>query len=581
MIGSTYKQGQVTAGELVCGALKHQNVNSVFCLSGAAHAHLLRDMARLGFNIISTRTEPATVAAADGYARVTGNIGVAMVVGKQGLPNTIGGIRTAQMACSPVLVLAHVYESRSQESMDEGPDDQLAMVRPYAKWAKIVPSPDRLEEFVNAAIHRATTGRPGVAVLGIPVHFPKALVSSKPLVDAPKTQPSLPQPDPKAIEQVADLIRGAERPVLLIGSGAANAGAGPEIRALAEMGIPVFGHALGRGLVPEDNDKAYPWAIAQVAAKSADLVISLGMRFTQRIGFGMAPRFGLDAKFVQVDIEPAELGRNRRIDVPIVADAKAAAGALVKSLNAASYTAPDRDWVGKGIANRCARIAELSEDRDGPIHPLQIGRRLMETMPEDTIFVADGADSYNWMSGIVRIRAERSYMDHYPLGSMGICMGLALGAAAATKEIAKKTGTEPRQVVLVTGDGSFGYYTAELNSAKIGNLPIKCIIANDGAWGTEKNSHLMHWDNSINCELGQCDYHLIGQAYGCENEKVSELSELSAALDRALATDGPFVLNVLTDPDAGLERKEDKRLQMVTFEDLPSNQDAHNVVDLA
>lgn len=580
MTAST-ERTQVRAGELVCNALQHCDVSSVFCLSGAAHSHLLRDMDRLGFNIISTRTEPGTVAAADGYARVSGNIGVAMVVGKQGLPNCIGGIRTAQMACSPILVMAHVYEQKSLESMDEEPNDQLAMVRPYAKWARVVPSPERLEEFVNAAIQRAISGRPGVAVIGIPVQFPMAMVTSKPLVDAPKTQLSLPHADPKAIHQAADLIRSAKRPLILVGSGTANAEAGPEVRALADMGIPVFGHALGRGIVPEDLDKGFPWPLAQVAAKQADLVISLGMRFSQRIGFGMAPRFALDAKFIQVDIDGSELGRNRKIDIPIVADAKAAAGALVETLEASSYTAPDRSWVGGQIANRVARLEELGQEKEGLIHPLQIGRGLMERMPADTIFVSDGADIYNWMAGSVRMRSERSYMCHYPLGSMGICMGLALGAAAATQEISEKTGTRPRPVVLVTGDGSFGYYTAELNSAMLGGLPIKCIVANDGAWGTEKNGHLLHWDTSINCELGQCDYHLIGQAYGCQSEKVSDASQLGEALDRALAAPGPVVLNVLTDPDAGIARKTDKRLQMVTFEDLPSNQDAHNVMDLA
>jgi acetolactate synthase-1/2/3 large subunit len=504
-----------------------------------------------------------------------------MVVGKQGLPNTIGAIRTAQLACSPVLVLAHVYEPRSQEAMDEGPDDQLAMVRPYAKWAKIVPTPERLAEFVSAAIHQAKTGRPGVAVLGIPVHFPKALVTSRLLVDAPKTAPSLPFPDPDAVAEATRLIRAAERPLLLVGSGAACAAAGPEIRELAAMGLPVFGHALGRGLVPEDMDRSYPWAVAQVAAKHADVVVSIGMRLTQRIGYGLAPRFSPEAKFVQVDIEQGELGRNRTIDVPICADAKAVAAALRDALASAGYSAPDRSWVREATAARQARIAELAQDRPGPIHPLQIGLRLMERMADDTIFVADGADIYNWMSGIVRVRAERSYMDHYPLGSMGICMGLALGAAAAAKEMARKTGTAPRPVVLVTGDGSFGYYSAELNSAKLAGLSLKCIISNDGAWGTEKNSHLMHWEDAINCELGQCDYHLIGQAYGCVSEKVSALSELSGAIDRAIAADGPVVLNVLTDPDAGLARKQDKRLQMVTFEDLPASQEAHHVVDLA
>lgn len=573
--------GKISGGEVICRILSRHDVNTAFCLSGAAHTYLLGDMARLGFKVVSTRTETSTVGAADGYARAKGGFGVAMIVGKQGLPNSLGGIRTAQLACSPVLVFASVYEAASGEAMDEEPNDQLAMVRPYAKWARIIPSPDRIEEFVNAAIHRATTGRPGVAVIGIPTRYGAAMVEMATTFSSAKLAPGLPEPDLAAIEEAADLIASAERPLILCGTGAALSGAGPQVRALTAMGLPVFGHALGRGLAPEDMETGFPWPLAQVAAKRADLVVSLGIRFTQRIGFGMSPRFDAAAKFIQIDIDSSELGRNRRIDVPIVADAGKAATALIAALERRGFKAPASGWINEAIAVRSARLDELGRDETGPIHPLRIGRELMKQMPEDTIFVADGADIYNWMSGVVRMRSDRSYMDHYPLGSMGIGTALALGAAGAAQEMAAKSGTPARPVVLVTGDGSFGYYTAEFNSAQLAGLPFTCIISNDGAWGTEKNGHLMHWDESVNCELGQCDYHLIGQAYGCNGEKIVEIADLAPAIARALVSDRPTVLNVLTDRDAGLVRKQDPRLQMVTFEDLPSSLDAHHVMALA
>ncbi|MDZ4374209.1 MAG: thiamine pyrophosphate-binding protein [Phenylobacterium sp.] len=572
---------QVTAGELVCRILREREVNTVFCLSGAAHTYLLADMEKQGFRVVSTRTETSTVGAADGYARAKGGIGVAMIVGKQGLPNALGGIRTAQLACSPVIVLASVYEAASREAMDEEPNDQLAMVRPYAKWARIVPSADRMEEFVNAAIHRATTGRPGVAVIGIPTRYAAAKVDDNTTYTSAKAPPAPPEPDLASIATAVELIAGAKRPLILAGTGAALAGAGPELRRLAAMGVPVFGHATGRGLVPEDMESGFPWPLAQVAAKHADVVISLGIRLTQRIGFGMAPRFSAKARFVQVDIDPSEIGRNRKIDVPIVADAKRAGAALASALEGRNFKAPSSAWIGDAIAARVARLDELGHEETGPIHPLRIGRELMRLMPPETIFVADGADIYNWMSGVVRIRSDRGYMDHYPLGSMGIGTALALGATAASQEIATRSGGVPRPVVLVTGDGSFGYYTAELNSATLAGLAFTCVISNDGAWGTEKNGHLAHWDHSINCELGQCDYHLIGQAYGCIGEKIEAIGDLAPALERALAADRTTVLNVLTDPDAGLVRKKDPRLQMVTFEDLPSSLDAHHQIDLA
>jgi len=561
--------------------LQEIRVDTVFCLSGAAHAYLLREMVSAGITVISTRTEAGTVAAADGYARVKGGLGVAMIAGKQGLPNAVGGVRTAQLACSPVLVMASVYDAPSTEAIGDEATDPLVATAPFAKWSRSVPSAARVEEFLGAAIHAATSGRPGVSVLGLPTHFAKAEIPARSPMLAIKQDPSSPSPSWDAIARAADLIAGAKRPLILAGTGSALSGAGDALTSLSALGIPVFGHALGRGVVVEDMKSGFPWPLAQVAARHADVVISFGLRLGQRIGYGMEPRFSRDARFIQIDISPSELGRNRQIEIPIVADARLAAVELLTALEWRGYKAPEgTGWVGDAIATRLDRLDELGRVEEGPIHPLRIGRELMRLIPQDAIIVSDGADIYNWMSGVLRIRSPRSYLDHFPLGSMGIGTGLALGAAAAAKEAARLHGAVERRVVLITGDGSFGYYAAELNSMKLADLPIACVISNDGAWGTEKNGHLMHWDESVNCELGQCDYHLIGQAYGCIGKKVTTPDELAPALELALTAAEPSVINVLTDPDAGLARKQDPRLQMVTFEDLPSSLDAHYVMEL-
>jgi acetolactate synthase-1/2/3 large subunit len=326
----------------------------------------------------------------------------------------------------------------------------------------------------------------------------------------------------------------------------------------------------------------FPWALAQVAAMDADVVVTAGMRLSQRIGFGMAPRFNQDAKFIQIDIVAEALGRNRHIDVPIIGDAKR----TLENLHAALVLNSDRtawstSWVKKRIADRMARVEEISTRDSQKIHPIQIGTDLMRKLPENAIFVADGADVYNWMSATMRMRSERSYLDHYPLGSMGVGTPLAIGAAAGAREQAEKSGDQARPVVLVTGDGSFGFYLAEFNSAVLAGLKIVCVIANDGAWGTEKNAQLNSKGMTVNCDLGQCDYHLIADVFGCRGEKVATKAALLPALDRALAADETTIINVITDPDAGLERKKDPRLQMVTFEDLRTSLDVHHTTEVA
>lgn len=567
-----------TGGQAMVAALEARGLHTVFALAGAAHAPLLRDLEEAQFHIVSSRQENATVAAADGFARVTGLPGVAMIAGHQGLPNALGGIRTAQLACSPVVLLASVSEGHA-ESMDEETNDGLDIVKPFVKWAKTVPDADRLEEYLEAALHQATSGRPGVAVLGVPTHFEGTALRGAAFPSA-KTRPLPPQPNPAAIDEAVALLKAAKRPLILAGAGAALSGAGAALRQLAhDHDIPVFGHALGRGLVPEDLVHGYPWALAQVAAKHADVVLVAGMRLTQRIGFGMAPRFAADVRFIQIDLDPGQLGRNRTIDVPIQADAKAGVEAIAAGL--AGTPRYGTGWVNDALAVRLARIDELGRDDDAPIHPYRIARALMERLPAESIFVADGADVYNWMSGEMRMRSERCYMDHYPLGSMGIGMPLALGAAAGARHVAEATGAEPRPVVLVTGDGSFGFYPTELNSAELAGLKLVCIISNDGNWGTERNALSLKLGTTVNTVLGQCDYHLIGQAFGCHGERIEQSADLGPAIDRALAADRSTVLNVITDPVAGEVRKQDPRLQMVTFEDLKSSLDAHHVMELA
>lgn len=570
-----------TGGEVILRVLNERGIGTVFALAGAAHAPLLRDLEVAKLHIVSSRHEAATVAQADGYARISGKVGLAMIAGFQGLPGALPGIRTAQLACSPVVLMAAVSEGTS-ESMGEESNDGLDMVKPFVKWAKTVPNVERIEEYFNAALHAASSGRCGVAVLGIPTNFEATKLKQARAFPSAKKTPAAPAPDRDALGHAVQLLRSASKPLIVCGSGAAHAGAGAALRALAkDFGIPVMAHALGRGLVPEDLEHGFPWALSQVAAKQADVVIVAGIRLQQRIGFGMAPRFKGDAKFVQIDIDAGEIGRNRTIDVPIHADARVTLEALHADLKAHNVKSFGTQWVRDAIDLRLRRLDELGLGDSGPIHPLRIARELMARLPPETIFVADGADVYNWMSGIVRMRSERCYIDHYPLGSMGVGTPLAIGAAAAAREIAKETGKPARPVVLVTGDGAFGFYPTEFNSAYLAGLKVVCVISNDGNWGTERNALKQRFGTTVNTVLGQCDYHLIGLAFGCRGEKVETPAEVGPALDRAFAADVSTVINILTDPSAGEARKQDPRLQMVTFEDLRSSLDAHHSMDLA
>jgi acetolactate synthase-1/2/3 large subunit len=310
--------------------------------------------------------------------------------------------------------------------------------------------------------------------------------------------------------------------------------------------------------------------MAQVAARHADVVLVVGARLKQRLGYGLPPRFAPDARFIQVDVEAEELGRNRRIDVPVVADAGLFCARLADALAARRYAGPrEPSWLRAALAERISYLEELgTADRD-PIHPVRLGRELMKRLPADAIVVGDGADVQNWMYGALRVRQAPGFLDHYPLGGMGIGTPLAVGAAAAARELA--AGGHERRVVLVTGDGSFGFYPAELHAAQRAGLPLVTIVCNDGAWGTELHGQRKAIGRTINTELGFHGYEHFALAFGGHGERVTRLEELGPALDRAFAARAPSVVNVHVDQEAGAALKTDPRAQLIMFDDLASN----------
>ena len=550
----TDKSNQMTGGEIIAKTLHGYGVQTVACLSGTAHTHLLFALENNDIRIVSGRHETATVAVADGYARVAGRLGVALIKADQGLPNDMSGILTAQQACSPVIVLVSMLPNSKREAADEWPNDWLDIVKPYVKWARTVSSVDRLEEFVHAAARNALNGRPGVALLGIPQQFEGEAVEA---IKTHRPPPPLgPRPNEDSINRAADLLSKAKRPMVLAGTGAALSGAGPSLRNLAKaFRYPIIANALGRGLVPEDMTLGFPWHLAQAAAKDADVVLVVGMRLTERIGYGLAPRFAADAKFIQVDIEAEEIGRNREIDVPIHGDAQLSVDALYKALKKRKVDSKgDPQWVNKSLEARLNRIEELGNNAEGPIHPYKIGRELMDQMPANAIYVGDGADVQNWMHAILRIKSERGFLDHYPLGSMGIGTPLAIGAAAAARDMAEEYGVDRRPVVLVTATAPGG------RKSMANSMPS--AVRSIASW---VSGTTISW-----------------QIYSAETVKRLNSRRMSnQPLKRAFTADTFSIINILTDPMAGLVRKQDPRVQTVAFEDLVSSLKTHHLPDVA
>jgi acetolactate synthase-1/2/3 large subunit len=564
----------LTGGKVVSRALARYGIRTVFSVAGASHTHLLDALDHDGFRVIGSRHESGCVGAADGYARITGRIGVALIIADQGTPNAINGIATAFHACSPVLVLIARLPASWTEAEAEYDNAKHPLVGTISKWARTVPAAERLAEYIDVACKRALSGRRGPVVLQIPQEYLAAPLASAGSAAQPPPSMARAAADPAAIAQAAVLLRGARRPLLIAGAGATQGHAGASLAALVERcDIPIAGNGLGRGLVPEDWERSFNWPLMQVAAHQADVVCVVGARLKQRLGYGLPPRFASDAKFIQIDVEAEELSRNRRIDVPISADAGLACAQLLDALLAGGASRGMRAmWVKEALRERLRFLDEVAAAPPGDaLHPLALGRAIAKLLPDDAIIVGDGADVQTWMYGALRVRRAPGFLDHYPMGAMGTGTPLAVGAAAAAREIAVTRGEPLRPVLLTTGDGSFGFYPAELHAAAQAGLKLVCVVGNDGAWGTELHGQLKAIQRSVNTELGFARYDLVGAGFGCHAEFVEKPAQLEAALKRAFAHNGPSVVNVIIDRAAGAQLKHEPLAQMILFDDLASN----------
>ena len=557
----------MTGGEWITRALQAHGVGTVFAVAGASHTHLLEPLDRAGVAILSHRHEAGAVGAADGYARAGGALGVALIVADQGLPNAVGALAVAWHAQTPVLVLVAAPPRVYREADAAIDQDRLALVAPLTRWARTVPDAARLADHVETAVKHARAGAGGPVVLLIPENLLQAPLDTGAVTPWPA--PAAGAAPPGAVKRAAALLAAAERPLVVAGAGAAKAGAEAPLRALAERhGMPVFMNGLGRGLVPEDGRLGFAWPYAQPAAARADVVLVAGARLTQRLGLGLPPRFAADARFIQADIDPAAMHRNRPVDVPLLGDARASLDALVAELEG---RAPrfDTAWVTDALVDRAARVGELAGSPGPAIHPLRLAAAIEARRDRGGIFLADGADIATWLYGAVRIDRPRGFMDHYPMGAMGSCTALAVGAAAFERE---RAGDGAPPVVLVTGDGALGFHPAELHAAVRAKLNLKVFVGNDGAWGTELHGQRAAIGRDVNTRLGQLPYEKLGEAFGATGLSIETTEALDDGVRAAFEAPGTVLVNVLTDPEAGAELKTNDAVRMIVFSDILSGQ---------
>jgi acetolactate synthase-1/2/3 large subunit len=526
-------------GRLVARALAAHGVDTVFTLSGG-HVMPIYEGCRLeGIRVLDVRHEQAAAHAAEAWGRVRRACGVALVTAGPGVTGVVTPVANSFAAQTPLVVLggARPLVQAQQGALQEL--DQLSLFEPITKWAAVCTSTERIPDFLATAFRHALAQPRGPVYLELPmdVLFADAAPDSAP---APSRSEARAFGDPRELMKAAGLLAGAERPVVVAGSAIWWDGAHRQLRAFLENGrLPVFLQGSARGSIAPDHELLFANARSAALAE-ADVVCVVGSPVDFRLRFG---RF--DGKLVHVHADPRELGRNRAPDAAIVGDAAAVLGILADAVKSPRGDGREA-WLERLRAAEQAwrdeHRAEIESDA-APIHHYRLGAELDRVLDASTVVIGDGGDVVAACSRVLRVHRPGHWLDPGPFGCLGIGPPYALGVKAAWPD---------RQVVVIAGDGAFGLNGFELDTLVRFGLPAVFVIGNDAGWGEIRipQRGIYGDEGEVATALAPTRYDLLTQALGGHGEHVERPDELAPALERALGSGQPAVVNVVLDPDA-------------------------------
>ncbi len=533
--------GPVHGGIHVARALKARGVSHLFTLSGGHLFSIYDGCVREGIEVIDFRHEQSAVWAAEGWAKATRTPGVCALTAGPGVTNGISALTGAKFNNSPIVALGGRAPEMRWGSGSLQEFDHLPVVEPITKSAETVKDPARIAEVTAAAIDRACELPSGPTF----VDYPLDVV----FMESEAEAPDAPEPEAQVAEraeEAAALLAAAERPVIMAGTNLYWGRGEEELRELAEaFGVPVFLNGMGRGCLPARHELCFSRARG-TGLKGADVALVIGVPLDFRLGFGGS--FGPETKIVQLDLAASELKGERVADVELVGDIAATMAAIRSSAKGdATKTKPWIEELEKVEAEkRAAEEPELNDDR-APLHPMRIYKELMDLLDDDAIVIGDGGDFVSYAGRVIETQQPGCWMDPGPYGCLGAGPGQAIGAKLAHPD---------RQVVLLLGDGAFGFSGMEFDTVARHDIPVVGIVGNNGIWGLEEHPMKFLYGYSVAARLqpGTC-YDRNVEAFGVEGTSVHHPAELGAAFRGAFESGRPALVNVLTEPGIAYPRR--------------------------
>jgi acetolactate synthase-1/2/3 large subunit len=530
-------------GGLIALALKRAGVSHLFTLNGGHIWPVLTGATEHGIRIIDVRHEQSAAFAAEGWAKVTRECGVAAVTAGPGVTNSVSGLAQAQAGDSPVFLIGgRAPVARwGMGSLQEM--DHVEVVKSLTKKALTLTSAEEAYGCAAECMRTALSRRTGPAFMDVPldVFFGGA--------DVPEATEHLtpdlgPPPDPSLIERAARLIGDAERPAVIAGGSVWWAHAEAELKQLVESAhLPLCVNGLARGMLPTGHSQFFPRARG-MALGEADLILVVGVPLDFRLNFGQPPVFAEDARLITIDVDGHR--KHRGAEVAIYGDLKAALAALADTA-AASHERTD--WLGKlrqAEAASSRRDEAMTQSDSSPVHPARLIAEVDRFSDPDAIMVGDGGDFVSFAGRLIQRPEPGLWIDPGPFGCLGSGPAYSMAAKLARPD---------KQVILLSGDGAFGFSAMEFDTMVRHRIPVVCVVGNNGIWALEKHPMQSMLGVSIAADLAPgTRYDKVVEALGGYGELVQRPEEIRPALERAFKSGLPACINVICDPDAEYPR---------------------------
>ena len=545
----------ITGAQAVIKSLEHEGVDVVFGHPGGAILPAYDPILSSPIRHVLARHEQGAGHMAEGYAHATGRVGVAVATSGPGGTNLVTALADAHMDSVPMVAITGQVPTGAVGGDAFQEADITGITMPVTKHNEMVHDPERIPAAIKEAFHIASTGRPGPVLIDLPKDVLNARFSfSYPdNLGLPGYKPTV-RGHGKMVREAAREILGARRPVVYAGGGVIKAGAHEELRKLAELvGLPVVTTLMARGAFPDSHPQhlgmpgMHGHYTAVTALQRADLLIALGSRFDDRVTGNLAS-FAPGARVIHVDIDPAEIGKNREPDIPIVGDCAVVTGQILAAIESAlgqGAVSPDlSEWWRTLGTWRDDHPLRWDQQPDGPLKPQTAIAAIGHKLAGDGIVVTGVGQHQMWASQLIRYERPRTWINSGGLGTMGFCVPASIGA---------KVGCPDKTVVAIDGDGSFQMTLQELATAKTENVPVIFCVVNNGVLGMVRQWQELFYERRFSSiDLGQDvpDLVKLAEAYGCAGYRCERPEDVESTLDKAFAVgEVPVIVDFRVDPE--------------------------------